>query len=104
MKFILLLPFALLVGRTSAQTRQPLAQMQTASHASAAQNKVLFTYRGNFATHHDTVIYLRDTTIAKRTFSLIQLPDGNVRRVSVESIRPLSGKMSFARGSDGFNR
>lgn len=104
MKQLFILLMVLVAGSAAAQS-QPSTQVSLVSNVSPAKkldkraidisaygndHKAVFTYRGNFVTHHDTVIYLRDTILYRRAFSLIQMPDGEIRRVPAGSIRPLN--------------
>jgi hypothetical protein len=112
MKSIFILLLVLVAGRVAAQT-QPTGQQSLAANvniakqfdkratdynAFGADHRAVFTYRGNFATHHDTVTYLRDTMVYKRPFCLVQLASGEIRRVPAGSIKPLNNNQQQRAG------
>jgi hypothetical protein len=86
MKVLLLLLLALTVSRTMAQSKLA-ARLPAGDLRGNNSHQVIFSYRQGLGTNHDTVTYLRDTLMGKRIFSLVQLANGEVRRVPNSSIR-----------------
>lgn len=82
---LLLIVFTVKVAAQTKISGQPVSN--TGIHK--IHRKAVFTYKGNFFTHHDTVEYLKDTSIFRRYFSLIKLRSGEIREVPVNSIKML---------------
>lgn len=94
MKTMLLLLLVLTVSRAMAQHVPKALASATNASKEKSPRKVIFSYRNGFGTSHDTVMYLRDTLMGKRLFSLVQLGDGEIRRVPVRSLNFIDAPVS----------
>jgi len=113
MKSLFILLLVLVAGGAAAQSQQSLAanvnlakrldKHATDFNAFGADHRAVFTYRGGFATHHDTVTYLRDTILYKRPFCLVQMANGEIRRVPAGSIKPLDSDPQQRNGASYYS-